>query len=385
MSLDIPRIILDPENEEEVIRQAYERIQAASDNTLTDFSAGSPIAALIEGQAFVYAELLWFLNRLPEALALEVLRLSGVSRSPGTKARGRLHFLLSAPISSDFILSQGFLVPYKESGYVTTEALVIPAGSLEGSASIEAVSEGRAYNAPGFAIAGGGQGMSYLQSVYNPDPITGGSDLEPLDELLRRSQRALRTRNVLVTAEDYESKAEELLGYGSRATVFPLIAADRITEKAGNVHVFLAGVDGKPPSTETCQTIQRDLKALSFAGASVWVSPVALSPVTVDAVVRVPQLSQGIADDCYRVVADYLSPLQFPLGSSIRIKELEYLVRSVQEVKEVVTLLINSQAVNIPMPNKYTTPELETLALTLVDSRGLSQTYYLGMTDGALD
>lgn len=385
MSLDVPKLILDPQNDEQMIAQAYERIKAASDNTITDFSPSSPVAALVEGQVFAIAELLWYLNQLPEALALEVLRLSGVSRNAGTKARGRLNFLLASPLASDFVVSQGFLVPYKDAGYNTVETLLIPAGSLEGSVVVEATVEGRAYNASAFAVSSGNTGLSYLQSIYNPDPITGGSDLEPLEETLRRSQLALRTRNVLVTVEDYESKAEEVLGFGSRSTAYPLLSSDRRTEIAGNVHLFVVDTEAKPPSNETCQAVQRQLKSLSFAGSSVWVSPVSLSQVTVETVIRVPQLSQAIADNVYKVLAEYLSPLQFALGASIRIKELEYLVRSVTDVLEVTTLLVNGQAVNLAMPNRYTTPELDNVTVSLVDDLGRSYTYYLGVTDGDMD
>lgn len=382
MSLDIPRVTLDPQQDEEMIAQAYERIQAASDNLITDFSPSSPVAALVEGQVFVVAELLWYLNQLPTALALEVLRLSGVSRNAGTKARGQLNFLLSSPLASDFLVSSGFVVPYKDAGYATVDTLIIPAGSLEGSVAVEAMVEGKVYNAPAFAVSGSSTGLSYLQSIYNPDPITGGSDLEPIEETIRRSQLALRTRNTLVTIEDYENKASELLGFGSRATAYPLISSDRHTEVAGNVHVFAVDSIGKPPSAVTCSSVQQALKALSFAGSSVWVSPVELVQVNIETVLRVPNVSQAIADNIYKALFDYLSPLQFPLGGSIRIKELEYLVRSVDSVLEVTTLLINSQAVNLPMANRYTTPELDVVTVSLVDDLGRSHSYFLGVTDG---
>ena len=143
--------------------------------------------------------------------------------------------------------------------------------------------------------------------------------------------------------------------------------------------------EGKPPSNQTCQAVQRQLKSLSFAGSSVWVSAVGLSQLTVETVLRVPQLSQAIADNVYKVLAAYLSPLQFTPGASIRIKELEYLVRSVSDVLEVTPLLVNGQAVNLAMPNIYTTPELDNVTVSLVDDLGRSYTYYLGVTDGDMD
>ena len=76
---NIPSIILDPRNEDEVILSAYDRVRSASNGIINDFSLSSPIAALIEGQAFVQMELLWYLNQLPTALALEVFRLLGAA------------------------------------------------------------------------------------------------------------------------------------------------------------------------------------------------------------------------------------------------------------------------------------------------------------------
>lgn len=376
--IDLPSILLDPQNEDEVITQAYERIRSASGNTITDFNPSSPIAALIEGQTYVYMELLWFLNQLPEALALEVLRLSGVTRSPGTKAKGRAVFLLRSSQASDFEVSAGYFIPYKEAGFETTVTLVIPAGSIEASVPIEAIREGSDMNVDRYSLATTTTGLSYLQSIYNTDPITGGTDLEPLPETLRRAQIALRTREVLVTTEDYETKAQELLGFGSTATAYPLLSSDKETEKAGNLHVFLADTQGKPPSLENCQSIQKQLKDLSFAGSSIWVSPVVLQQITIDAVVSVDQLSQDTADAVFGAVKDYLSPSQFTLGTSVRLKELEYLIRSTEGIREVVSVLIDSQAVNLPMPNQYTTPDLEVLSLTMTDATGLTFTYYLG-------
>lgn len=63
-------------------------------------------------------------------------------------------------------MSQGFLLSYKDAGYATTDTLQIPAGSLEGSVAVEATAEGKAYNAPAFAVSSGNTGLSYLQSIY---------------------------------------------------------------------------------------------------------------------------------------------------------------------------------------------------------------------------
>lgn len=381
LDLDIPSILLDPQNEQEVINQAYERIRSASANKINDFSPSSPVAALIEGQAFVYMELLWFLNQLPEALALEVLKLSGVSRSPGHKSAGRVNFLLQTARPSDFVVEAGYLIAYKESAFQTTATLVIPAGSIEASVPVEAVTEGSEMDVPAFGLATSSSGLSFVQSIYNTEPITGGANVEPLVLTIQRAQKALRSRNVLVTAEDYETAVQDELGYGSQGTAIPMLTSDRSTTKVGHVHVFVAGIDGLPAGAETCANLQAKLRNRSFAGSAVWVSPIERKLITIDAIVNVQQLSQGLANAVFDNLQDYLNPVNFSLGSSIRLRELEYRVRSVPGVDEVVSLLIDSEAVNTAMPNLYTQPVIETLALTMLDTTGLSHTYYIGTED----
>lgn len=374
--LDIPSLLLDPQNELEVIEQAYERIRAASNNTITDFNPSSPVAALIEGQAYVYMELLWYLNQLPEALALEVLRLAGVTRSAGTKARGILTFTLSSSLATQFVVSQGFVIPYRDSGFQTLATLVIPPGSIEATVPVEAMRTGADMNIGAYGFSTNSTGLSFLQNIYNASSITGGTGLEPLSETLQRAQIALRSRDVLVTARDYEIKAAELLGVGSTATAYPLLSSDKSTQKVGHIHIFAVDSEGNKPSETTCQSVQGQLQALSFAGSSVWLTPVDLYTANLDISITAMQLSDDLADDIFNQVLDYLSPASFVLGASIRVKELEYLVRSVEGVTEVFSLLINEQSVNLAMPNKFTQPKLGFLAITVTDPTGYTQTYY---------
>jgi uncharacterized phage protein gp47/JayE len=389
----IPKVVLDPNNDEELTQLALSRTYSASEGKLSDFSESSPLFWLVRAQVFCIAELLWYLNKLPEALALEVLRLSGVQRSAGTKATGKIVFLLQSPLLTDFIVNPGYFIPLRSTastatgqtaGYLTTDQLVIPAGGLYGSVAIEAIEVGTAYNQAAFSLTTASVGLAYVQSLYNDEPLTGGTDLEPLEVTLARAQTALRSRGVLVSALDFEESAESLLGAGSRATCIPLLSSDRETYQVGQVHVFLVGADGMPPSTGTCQSIKSELQQQSFAASSVWVSPVSMEPVTVSVIANVEQISLEIAKDLETAIADYLSPQSFILGSTIKVKEIEYLSRSVFGVTEIQSVLLDNQAVNRPMPLLYSQPFLETLEVTLIQS-GASETFYLGTGDGDTD
>jgi hypothetical protein len=52
----LPSVDLDPRNEAAIVQAASQRVYQASGQTLNDFSAGNPLAALLEGQAFAQGE-----------------------------------------------------------------------------------------------------------------------------------------------------------------------------------------------------------------------------------------------------------------------------------------------------------------------------------------
>ena len=373
---NIPSVILDPRNEDEVILSAYDRVRSASNGIINDFSPSSPVAALIEGQAFVQMELLWYLNQLPTALALEVFRLLGITRSPGNTAKGYVTFILSATLATDFVVSAGNFIPFKDAGFVTKSTLVIPSGSLEGAVQVEATRQGSDLNVAAFGLTTSGLSLTYLQSLYNPEPINGGSDLEPLSQTVDRAQVAIRSRDTLISVEDYEQVSEFLLGTGSTATAYPLLSANKSTETLGHLHVFLLDAENNKPSVATCQSIQGQLRDRSFTGAAIWVSPADLYGIDIEVIVNVVSIDEVIVDTIFNALAESLSPRQHKLGADIKLKELEYTVRQQPDVLEVVSVTINGEALSTAMPNKYTQPRLENVLVYLQDSLGTSVQFY---------
>lgn len=373
---NIPKIILDPENEQDVIQSAFDRIRSVSEGRINDFSPSSPIAALVEGQAFVHMELLWYLNQLPTALALEVFRLLGVTRSPGNTAKGEVIFVLSATLGTNFVVSAGYFIPYKDAGFVTKATLVIPAGSIEGRVQVEATREGTDMNVASFGITNTGVSLAYLQSIYNEDPINGGADLEPLPSTVDRAQIAIRSRGTLISQEDYEQVSEFLLGEGSTATAFPLLTANKETEALGHVHIFLLDATANQPSIAACQSIQTQLRDRSFTGAAVWVSPADIETHNLEVIVEVANIDSSIVDTLEAALVSYVAPANFALGGTLKIKELEYLVRQQVGVLGVTTLMIDDQAINRPMITKHSQPQWDTITVILSDDIGTTNAYY---------
>jgi uncharacterized phage protein gp47/JayE len=375
----IPKIVLDPRNDEDLLEQAKLRTQAASGGTLADFTPSSPVSALLEGVVFPVAELLFYLNLLPEALALEVARLAGVDRSEGTKATGSLLVQLTNPLGSPFVLPNGYTWTLRGYQYQATEALTIPTGALEGRVAVEAIAVGTAYNQAAYNLSTSQVGLAYVGSVYNDEAITGGSDLEPMEALLVRIQEALRRRDTLITAADFEQFAQEAMGSGSRAWCIPLLNAGRSAEDVtGAVHVMAMDSTGTPASPATCASLRGQMEPRAFAGCSLWVSPVTVEYINIRATIGVPDLSPDIAQDAYAALTASLDPSRYPLGRTVNLRRLERDLGNVDRVDEVSFMSLANQETNYAMTGKWSLPAIGTLELSMVDPDGNSVTFYFG-------
>ncbi len=303
----------------------------------------------------------------------------GVERTAGTTSKGIVSFLLSTTLASDFILPRGYFIPFRDDGFQTRDNLVIPAGSLEASVTVEATRVGSDMNVAAFGLTNLGANLTYLNNIYNVEPINGGSDIEPLDQTVERAQVVIRTRGTLVTVDDYEATSVSMLGGISFAKCYPLLEANKTKETLGHLHVFLLTRQGDfyiAPSVAVCQSVQSQLRAVSFVGASVWVSPAEVKPIDIEIILKADYLHQDIATDIYVDLLRYLSPDGVGIGSSVSIKEIEYITRSVEGVTRILSASIDRQSIDLPMPNKFTQPMLGNLTVVIQDPTKIEDTYY---------
>jgi hypothetical protein len=114
-----------------------------------------------------------------------------------------------------------------------------------------------------------------------------------------------------------------------------------------------------------------------LAGSSVWVSPVTLEPVTIEVVLESDQPSQALAESIQAAIQAYLSPARYNLGSLLRIRELEYVVRSTPGVNGVTRLTVDNRVIDREMSFRWSIPTLDLLTLDVVGS-GVTLSYYLG-------
>jgi hypothetical protein len=385
----IPKVVLDPRDDVTLLEQMYMRVLNASGGKLNQVTPGSSLAALFEGIVYALATQRWYLNNLPEALAIEMFRFSGVKRSAGQFAAGEVTVLLTDALGSDFLMSAGTFLPASfvsqqslgnQVGYMTTTSLKIPAGALEGTVGVKATVLGSMMNAQPFQLVISGQqiGLTYVNTVHNRAALTGGADVELMVDYLKRVQADLRSNGTLVSTADFERRVVELAGGGAYARAIPLMNANKTTPTPGHVSVFLIYNDFTKPSLTQCGSIRTSLLQDTLAGSYVNVFPMEFMPLQIDIVITVEQWSNTILDAVYERLYSYMAPGAFEPGTAVKIDELRYITRGTEGVQGVTTCHIEEKPYNVPMPNQWTIPFMSYLYLTQVDKYGNAQTLMKG-------
>lgn len=376
---NIPKLVLDPQNEAELTQLAYNRIQTASGNTITDFRPGSAIAALVEGQTFALAELLYYLNLMPEAIAIEVFKLYGIQRSLGTPASGELTFTLQSATQDLFILPSGYQIAYLDTQFTLQNTLVIGVGNTEATVPVVCSDVGSRYNANAYNILLTSVGLGKVKSVFNRKALTGGSDIETIDNLVARCQASTVSRSSIITRLDYELAAQAQMGVGSRAVVLPNLGADGSTFRLSSIGLFLLDSTGKPASATTCANIRTALIDRIIIGTDLNCFPAELNNISVEVFCNVRSISDALGKSIIDTILAYMNPVTFNGGQQLRHNELEYVARKVEGVTSVDSVLMNGDAIDLLAPRRYSFFNPDSISVSMMDNNGISYTVYGGL------
>ena len=207
----LPSVSIDPRNEAELVQQASQRVYEASNQTLNDFSAGNPLSALLEGQAFAQGEFLYWANQLPQSILVEWLGpFLGAMRRLGTPAVAQLVATIP-PSSSPITIPAGSTFttnPNLTAGeaitFINPVAVTIPAGESVIRFGVTSQYVGNIYNCPANSITvSSAVNVNSLQ-VTNPQPAVGGSDVETYQETQERFFTLIRRKNP-VSQDDWQN------------------------------------------------------------------------------------------------------------------------------------------------------------------------------------
>jgi hypothetical protein len=360
--------ILDPRNETELVNQALQRVFVASNGQLNDFSIHSPVRAIIEGQAFATAELLYYANLLPEALAIEFLRIAGILRNLGNRASVELLFTLSATLSNPFTVPAGYIIADNTGRYefAVDSQTAIPAGQQTALIRATATAPGSSHNLAANTITRVLQPLAFLARVENPQPSTGGTEPETLTQTKTRGFESLRRRS-LVSQEDYEAECRSRLGAGSLALAVGNLAPDKINYALGFVHCFVLNPSNQPLSTAQLSNLQGQLQQRTHISIRCIVSNMVVEDITIRAIAKIDSLSnpETVANRIFENLKGYLAPGATPPGQSVILKELEYHVK-LSGVVYVQSVAIGNSTTNYDLQYPWSVTRLDRCHIELV-------------------
>ena len=223
----LPSVSIDPRNEAELVQAASQRVYEASGQTLNDFSAGNPLAALLEGQAFAQGEFLFWANQLPQSILIEWLGpFLGAMRRLGTPAVARLTVtvppsdtVIVVPAGTAFTTDPN-LTGGEQFTFISDSEVSIPPGESTAFVTVASQYVGAVYNSPANSITGTSAINVNGLVATNPKAAQGGSDVETYQEVQERFFTLIRRRNP-VSAEDWQDFFTDFYGVGTQTSVQP--------------------------------------------------------------------------------------------------------------------------------------------------------------------
>ena len=296
----LPSVSIDPRNEAQLVQAASQRVYLASNQTLNDFSSGNPLAALLEGQVFAQGEFLFWLNQLPQKLLLEWIGpFLGAMRRLGTASIARLVLTIPAsdvpvtvPSGSTFTTDPN-ITGGEVFNFVTAEAHTFPPGETVLYVPVYSEFVGTIYNVPANSIVGSSAINVEGLSANNPQPATGGSDVETYQEVQERFFTLIRRKNP-VSSQDWQDFFIDFYGIGTQTSVL----ANRGSEYSynyltdyilptGQVSFFVLGPGGVELTEEQLSRGQNVVNFSVPVGITGHLYPLTLSQVQYDITLEV--------------------------------------------------------------------------------------------------
>lgn len=389
-----------------------DRIETNSGGVINDRAPHAPTVTITDAFEFCRRELEYAADRMADKAATVHLQTCGIQRSLGRKAQVLLTFTLSTTLPQ-FVLSAGYLVTGGGLEFFTDEDVIVN-NVFQFSVTATAQGEGTKYNCAAYSLTNLSQTRAYLASVVNSEPARGGLDAETEEEAKARGfQTIRRKKGVLISGDDFEQYAMEILGPGSVAKAVGLLTPDKTAKKPGFVHIFCLNPDGTRLNAAQAQDLQSQMGAQlpvflqnlnvkkgTPIASGVTVSSLDLYPLEIAVIATlVPgDNPETRAQAINQALTDYLEPGRLPLGQTIVLYSLVSVVQStgVQDVQAVSALnaryddftkqtSVESFYSNIPLPNEWTAGFCLGTFITLVDATNNQSFEYTYGEGGDLD
>jgi uncharacterized phage protein gp47/JayE len=335
---------LDSRNTAALVRAIQTRMNLESGGELNDFTPASPLAAISEGQAFAQAELLYYLNNLPEAFSLQWLRQLGIQRRIGAKALVDITFY-KVPGYNRVVVIPGGTKIFANNGlqYEILEEVRILESQDSDTVICRSSKWGSIYNVGEGEINKIEKAFVGLDSLRNNSSAEGGKDLESLNSMKQRAFEVLSRRN-LTTASDFKNEVITLAPDASLVKVLTYEERYQLSSAlSGNIVICMGDENGRSLSDTTLSYVIESIKNRVTLGTNISILTPEIIPI--DLVLEVyydPTEINGNTDlranTVLTTLQEYINPLNLPLGSDLSYQDVLRKLYEFSFIKTVNTL-----------------------------------------------
>ena len=344
---------LDERNEQELLSQLLEDVNTSLQNAgftdLTPVSVNSPLYTTLQAHTWLTAVLVAKINQLPLATLLALLNASDTEIDVGVTAKGTISIEVNqVPVT----LPQGsLLVGSNGRNYKFTNEPVALTTLVTTGINIEAVQPGEVYNVAqsdvSFTIT---NQPGFIDTITVTSDLSGGRDPISEAEQIETAMSVLTRRDVLISADDYSIKAQELVN-----------RAEAVATAPGNITLYAANEVGESLNSAEVLALESLINPLQALGAADIVVS-SFDWITIDVTIIAEVVTAVNLDDLYdriRVrLVDYYGLTNTVAGKPIRRNEL-IRVLSVEfpELSFVEAVLLNGNDYDVTVNFPYSLPQ----------------------------
>ena len=338
---------LDSRNIESIVKAIQTRINIESGGQITDFTPASPMAAMSEGQGFAQAELLYYLNSLPEAVTIQWLKTLGIQRKIGSRATVEISFFKVAGYSRPVTIPSGTRV-YANGGQVFELLEQVSMTGSSATAVAQSLRWGSVYNVPAGSIGRIDRNFLGLDFITNNSEAVGGTDLETIDQMKLRAFGLFGRRN-LTSILDFETEIASVAPEAALVKILPY--ESRYGDNSRGIFIVAGGADGSALSTATQSALLTSIRDRIPLDVKIYLTPVSVVPIEV--VVNVlwdPRLTttftDTIASDIQSILLDLIYPDIIGLGVDLPVSSVLKEIINYEAVLEVPILDIKKMVLD---------------------------------------
>jgi uncharacterized phage protein gp47/JayE len=343
---------LDSRNTEALVRAIQTRIYLESGGQLNDFTPSSPLTAISEGQAFAQAELLYYLNNLPEAFSLQWLRQLGIQRKIGSRALVDVTFYKVPGYQRVLIIPKGTkVIANGGQVFVTLEEVRILEANFSATIVCQSEKWGSVYNVPAGEINKIEKNFAGLEFLRNETSAVGGTDTESVAQMKQRAFEVLSRRN-LTSAVDFENEIRTLVPEANIVKVLTYEERNGLSGSlSGNVVICVGDENGNELSASNLSYIINSIKPRVTIGTNISIVAPEIFPI--DLAIEVyydPSVITGgtdfLSSQIIEAMRSFINPQNLPLGSDLSYQNLLKVLYAFDFVDSVNTLDVKSMLKN---------------------------------------